>query len=526
MKKKLARRLESIREVQLHQTLTNMKRGLEKESLRVNADGHLAQTPHPENLGSALTHQWITTDYSESLLEFITPVFQDVKQPLKFLNDLHRFTYHNIGEEILWVNSMPCIMSGEMSIPIAEYGSSNVGRMKNVYRHGLGHRYGRYMQTIAGIHYNVSMPDNFWSVYHQLEDSQLELQDFISEQYMGLVRNFLRNVGLVVYLFGSSPAVCSSFLQGRDDQLERWKKNTCYMPYGTSLRMSDLGYNNDAQSDLSISYNSLSEYVETLQHAIRTPFAPYEEIGVEKDGVYKQLNTNILQIENEFYSSIRPKRVTQSGERPTCALSSRGVEYIEMRCVDLDPFSPLGINESQILFLDVFALYCLLQESPAISDKETQCNHDNLQAIVTQGRDPSLRLSSPCTQAPFQQWAQEHLDNMLDVAKLFDMAHGHNQHTQVVKQQLEKLHNPALTPSAQVMRSLQQRDQSFYEFAVECAMDHKKHFMNQPLSSEEITPFLKEAKLSLSNQHRIEAEDKVSFEQYLNDFFKQDATNE
>ncbi len=525
MKKALARRLESIREVELHQTLTHIKRGLEKESLRVNPDGHLAQTTHPETLGSALTHQWITTDYSEALLEFITPVFQDIKRPLQFLNNLHSFTYHNIGEEILWVNSMPCIMSGEMSIPIAEYGSSNVGRMKNVYRHGLWHRYGRYMQTIAGIHYNVSIPDTFWSMYQQLEGSQLDPQEFISEQYMGLIRNFLRNVGLVVYLFGSSPAVCASFLQGRGENLERWKQHTAYMPYGTSLRMSDLGYNNDAQSGLDISYNSLEEYVSSLQHAIRTPYAPYEKIGVEEDGVYKQLNTNILQIENEFYSSIRPKRVTQSGERPTCALSKRGVEYIEMRCVDLDPFNPVGISESQIMFLDIFALYCLLQESPPISDKEKQCNHDNLQAIVTQGRDPSLRLSSPCTQAPFQHWAKEHLNNMLEVAKLFDLAHGHDKHSAVVKQQIEKLHNPALTPSAQVIRSLQQRDQSFYEFALECALDHKEHFMKQPLSSEEVIPFLREAKLSLANQHRIEAEDDISFEQYLSNFFEQDALN-
>ena len=525
MKNKLARRLESIREVQLHQTLTHIKRGLEKESLRVSPEGQIAQTPHPEKLGAALTHQWITTDYSEALLEFITPVFQDTKRPLSFLSDLHRFTYHNIDGEILWGNSMPCIMSDELSIPIAEYGNSNVGRMKHVYRHGLWHRYGRYMQTIAGIHYNVSIPDNFWSVYQQLEGNDFELQDFISEQYMGLIRNFLRNVGLVVYLYGASPAVCASFLQGRDNQLEHWKQHTAYMPYGTSLRMSDLGYHNDAQAGLDISYNSLGEYVSSLQHAIRTPYAPYEKIGVQKNGVYQQLNTNILQIENEFYSSIRPKRVTRSGERPTCALSQRGVEYIEMRCVDLDPFNPVGISESQIQFLDVFALYCLLQESPPITDKEKQCNQDNLQAIVTQGRDPSLRLSSPCTQAPFQHWAQEHLNNMLDVAKLFDLAHGNDQHSKVVKQQMEKLHNPALTPSAQVMRSLQQRDQSFYEFAVECAQDHKKHFMNQPLSSESVTPFLREAKLSLEKQLRTEAEDEISFEQYLTDFFAQDALN-
>ncbi len=523
MKNLLTHRLESIHESKLNSSLTQIKRGLEKESLRVNNEGHLAQTPHPQALGSALTHQWITTDYSEALLEFITPVFQDVRRPLEFLNKLHSFTYHNIGDEILWVNSMPCIMSGELSIPIAEYGSSNVGRMKNVYRHGLWHRYGRYMQTIAGIHYNLSFPDSFWSTYHQLEDSQLSLQDFKSEQYMALIRNFLRNVGLVVYLYGASPAVCATFLQGRDNQLASWKQHTRYMPHGTSLRMSDLGYNNAAQSDLKISYNSLTEYVASLQHAIRTPSDAYERIGIKEGSVYKQLNTNILQIENEFYSSIRPKRVTESGERPTCALSKRGVEYIEMRCVDLNPFEPVGVSESQLQFLDVFALYCLLEHSPILSDKEVECNHHNLQVIVSQGRDPSLRLSSPCTQAPFRQWANDHLQNMLMVAQLFDQAHGNNQHSQVVKHQIEKLHNPDLTPSAKVIRTFQQQDQSFYQFALDCALSHRQHFMDQPLSQEEISPFLTEAKQSLSRQQQIESHDSLSFEQYLDKFFQQDA---
>ncbi len=525
MKNKLLHRLESIREVQLHRSLTQMQRGLEKESLRITPNGQLSQTRHPDALGSALTHQWITTDYSEALLEFITPVFQDVKRPLGFLNDLHRFTYQHLNDELLWVNSMPCLMGDELSIPIAEYGSSNVGRMKHVYRHGLWHRYGRYMQTIAGIHYNVSIPNNFWSVYHQLENSGEPLQDFISEQYFGLIRNFLRNVGLVVYLYGASPAVCGSFLQGRKHQLETFQQQTCYMPYGTSLRMSDLGYHNDAQAGLNISYNSLPEYVETLQHAIRTPYEPYANMGVKKDGIYQQLNTNILQIENEFYSSIRPKRVTRSGERPTCALSDRGVEYVELRCVDLDPFSPLGITESQIRFLDVFAVYCLLEDSPPLSEQEQQCNSDNLQAIVSQGRDPDLKLSSPCTQAPFRQWAQEHLNKMLHVAHLFDQAHQHTAHSAVVKAQMEKLIHPDQTPSARVMQTLFDNDQSFFEFAMNSAIETANYFTKQPLSSAEASAFSKEARRSIEAQRRLESEDDVSFEQYLSSFFAQDALN-
>lgn len=515
----LLQRLESIRDSGLHHTLTTIKRGIEKESLRITPDGNLSQARHPETLGSALTHKWITTDYSEALLEFITPAFQDLQRPLRFLSDIHRFTYQHLGEEKIWVNSMPCLLGDELSIPIAEYGTSNSGRMKHVYRHGLWHRYGRYMQTIAGIHYNWSIPENFWQMYHTQQRSQQNLQTFISEQYFGLIRNFLRNVGLVVYLYGASPAVCSSFLQGRQHKLEALNKHTLFTRYGTSLRMSDLGYHNDAQSGLNVSYNSLPEYVRSLQHAIRTPYSEYEKLGVIKNGEYQQLNTNILQIENEFYSSIRPKRVTRRGERPTCALASRGVEYVELRCVDLDPFTPMGINESQMMFLDVFALYCMLQDSPPIDDEEKTCNSQNLQTIVTQGRNPELKLSSRCNKRPFRQWAQEHLDNMLPVARLLDHAYQHNAHSKVVQQQMEKLRDPNLTPSARVLRHLSERDQSFFQFAMHCALEQEKFFRNQPLSPEECVPFLHEARRSLEEQLRLESSDNVSFEQYLEDFF-------
>lgn len=524
MTNNLLQRLETIRESGLHHTLTTLKRGIEKESLRITPDGHLSQARHPQALGSTLTHKWITTDYSEALLEFITPAFQDLQRPLRFLNDIHRFTYQHLGEEKIWVNSMPCLLGNELDIPIAEYGSSNSGRMRHVYRHGLWHRYGRHMQTIAGIHYNWSIPENFWQVYHGLQQSTQDMQAFVSEQYFALIRNFLRNVGLVMYLYGASPAVCSSFLQGRDHKLEALDKHTLFARHGTSLRMSDLGYHNDAQSGLDVSYNSLDEYVRSLQHAIRTPYSEYEKTGVMKNGEYQQLSTNILQIENEFYSSIRPKRVTQRGERPTCALASRGVEYVELRCVDLDPFTPMGIDESQMMFLDVFALYCMLADSPLIDETEKARNSRRLQTIVSQGRQPDLLLAEAGGKRLFRQWAQDHLDNMLHVARLFDHAYQHDTHSRIVQQQMEKLRDPRLTPSARVLRHLDEREQSFFQFGMHCALEQEKHFRANPLPPSEAVAFLHEARRSLEEQRRLEAGDTISFEQYLENFFAPNAS--
>src|SRR6185369_10715457 len=160
--------------------LKGIRRGIEKESLRVTPEGSLAETPHPQALGSALTHPHITTDYSEAQLELITGVHATPESCLEELLQIHQFTYRALGDEMLWVSSMPCYLPADENIPIARYGSSNVGRAKSVYRMCLAHRYARRMQTISGIHYNWSLPD------------------VTSEQYFALIRNFRRHAFLLL----------------------------------------------------------------------------------------------------------------------------------------------------------------------------------------------------------------------------------------------------------------------------------------------------------------------------------------
>jgi len=523
--------LRLIQQNNVHRTFTQMVRGIEKESLRIEPNGHLAQTPHPSALGSALTHPSITTDYSEALLEFITPTFTDTDAMLEHLDKVHRYTYQQLDNEKLWVNSMPCIMGDESNIPIAQYGSSNVGRMKHVYRHGLWHRYGRLMQTIAGIHYNVSMPDAFWPEYQSLLKNEDSLQDFISSQYFGLIRNFQRFVGLVIYLFGASPTVCGSFLKGREHTLENFNESTLYLPYGTSLRMSDLGYQNDAQADLTISYNSLSEYVDTLTAAIQTPHSAYQQMGVkapEKPGEenYRQLNTNILQIENEYYGSIRPKRVARSGEKPTCALATRGVEYIEMRCVDLNPFEPIGITAEKIRFLDVFAVLCLLEPSASISASEQLEIDSNRDAIVMEGRKPGLMLQQGDKSVPFSEWSLSLLDKMASIANLMDEAGKTTIYADSIAVQRQKINNPEQTPSAKIIKTLKDKDCGFYHFAMEQAIEAEQHFRERPLAKDDFAFFQQQSQQSLKEQTNIENSDTLSFEQYLNEYFeKKPCTN-
>ena len=519
----LQKQLDTLTGEEGNSLLCNIGRGIEKESLRITPDGSLAQTPHPSALGSALTHGSITTDYSEALLEFITPVDTGIESSLKTLEDIHQYVYNQLPEEMLWCTSMPCLLGEDKDIPVAKYGSSNVARMKTVYRYGLGYRYGRVMQTIAGIHYNFSMPQAYWDKAWADAGKPGELQDYISERYLGLIRNFRRYSWLLIYLFGASPAVCGSFLRNQDNHgLEPFGDgHSLHLPYGTALRMGDLGYNSDAQKDLRICYNSLANYVETLRAAIMQPHPDYAHLSSGESGEYQQLNDSLLQIENEFYSPIRPKRVTQSGETPLHALTESGIEYIEVRCVDVSPFSPVGMDAEQIRFLDTFLLYCLLEESPACNEEEQYCMAANMESVVNRGREPGLELR--CCDGPrlMSDWANALLGDMQDISDALDNAHHSNAYGESLREQAAKVADPELTPSARVLREMREQGKPFFRLAMSYSQRWAEHFRQQPVDAEKVAKFTAQAERSVKAQQEVEAADELSFEQYLANFYGQ-----
>lgn len=510
--------------------LRGILRGLEKESLRVSADGALAQTPHAKDLGAALCHPRITTDYSESLLEFITEPHSSVSALLQQLDDTHRYTYSRIGSETLWTSSMPCALGSDNDIPVARYGQSNVGRMKTVYRLGLGYRYGRSMQTIAGIHYNFSLPDDFWQVLHQVENSSLSLQDFKTERYFALIRNFRRYYWLLIYLFGAAPAVCRSFVKGRKHQLEPFEgdDHTLHTSYATSLRMGDLGYQSDAQKELMVCYNQLDNYLNTLCGAITRNHSAYADIGVQGDPnpkeqqeTYRQLNSNLLQIENEFYSPIRPKRTAQAGETALGALQRGGVEYIEVRCIDLNPFEPLGINAEQIHFMDSFLVHCLLADSPDSNAQEHARIGENQHRIVYRGREPGMTLETATGERDMREWAQELLHKIEQSAQLLDASSGTAEHAQALQTQRDKLNDASLTPSAQQLQAMREGDKTFFKLSLEQAQAHRHSFNGGSLKASTEQQYLAMAEQSHLDQAAIEAADHISFEEHLSNYYEQ-----
>ena len=482
--------------------LKAMRRGIEKESLRAQPEGSLALTPHPDALGSALANPNITTDFSESQIEIVTGVHAGVEPCLDELTQLHQFVYRAIGDEMLWVASMPCGLPPDETIPIGHYGASNVGRAKSVYRMGLSHRYGRRMQTISGIHYNWSMPG------------------VTNEEYFALIRNFRRHSFLLLYLFGASPAVCSSFVAGRSHELQTLNPHTLYMPHGTSLRMGRLGYQSDAQASLSVSYNGLDGYGDSLQEALTQSYPAYEKVGIRNPGGdYNQLATSLLQIENEFYGTIRPKRVIRPGERPLHALRERGVEYVEVRCMDLDPFVAVGIGPETMRFLDVFLLHCLLAPSPPDTPDEIAALARNQHRTAARGREPALRLERGAGESLLIDWGAELVDEYAPIAMALDAAHGGEAHGTALRAAGVALREPESLPSARVLETMvRDFDGSFVGFGRAQSEQVKETLMRLPFSPQAQARFATLAHASIEEQKAIEAADTLPFEIFRQDY--------
>ncbi|HQU16472.1 MAG: glutamate--cysteine ligase [Chromatiales bacterium 21-64-14] len=500
------------------------KVGIEKETLRVSPDGKITQTPHPQALGAALTHPHITTDYSEALLEFVTPAFTDISEVLGFLRDTQQFVYAQLRDEILWATSMPCVVAGETSIPIARYGSSNAGTMKTVYRRGLGHRYGRVMQVIAGVHFNYSFNDALWPVLQELEGDRRAPHVFSSERYFGVLRNLQRLGWLVPYLFGASPAVCKSFLGGKPTTLAEFNTTTYYEPFGTSLRMGDIGYQNNKETETGIkaNYDGLEAYIQSLEHAISTPWPAYEKIGVVVNGQYEQLNPNLLQIENEYYSTVRPKQLLNGNEKPIHALRSRGVRYVELRSLDVNAFDPLGVHEDQLRFLEALMVFCLIQDSPRIDARERREIDYNELAAAHRGRDPDLQLQRGGREVTLRDWASEVCESMEAVCALLDGDRDDRPYAASLEIQRRAVQEPQRTPAARMLAELRTTGEGFYDFARRMSLEHQRYFSSLPVDEDRFRWFRELGARSHAEQATMEAADEIPFGEYLRRYFAQD----
>ena len=515
MQSDLPQQLLDLKNSGTHQYLKGAMHGIEKEGLRVDASGALSLTPHPRLLGSPLTNSYITTDFSESLLELITPAFAEANTSIDFLSAVHQFTYSHLGEEYIWAGSMPCHIKDASLIPLADFGSSNAGKMKHIYRMGLKHRYGSMMQSIAGIHYNFSLTDDFWKAFKSQKKNNDALQSFRSASYFNMIRNFRRHSWLLLYLFGASPALSKSFMTGKNHDLEVFNGNTLFLPHATSLRMSDLGYSTDAQASLKICFNHLNTYTKSLTEAIHTVYPPYEKIGVKVDGKYRQLAATILQIENEYYSDIRPKRIAKKDETPLQALRKRGVEYIEVRNTDINPFFPVGIDLQQSLFFDVFLISCLLMSEDILSPSECKQLQNNLQKVTTNGRQPGLRLAILNDEVDIKEAGLDLTGEFAQTATLLDQLHNTDAYSLSVKAQTLKIQDSSLTPSAMCLASMRESGAGYDEWMLKKSKEHKTSFTQKEINGATFKHFEQQVEESIARQKQIEDSDTIGFDEYL-----------
>ncbi len=497
--------------------------GLEKESLRVTPEGTISRRAHPAGLGSALTNRYVTTDYSEALVELITPPLADRTAALDFLLHAHRFVYENLDDELLWATSMPCVLEGGAKIPVARYGNSHPGLMKTVYRRGLGLRYGRTMQVIAGVHFNYSVPEDFWPLLRDAESSEQSLPQFIADAYMGMIRNIQRLGWLIPYLYGASPAVCKSFLGGKATDMSDFDAGTYHYPFGTSLRMGDIGYQNSLEEGrgFKANYDSLDSYIRSITWGTDTPCPDYEKIGLEQHGRPVQLSVNVLQIENEHYGTIRPKQPAEWLEKPILALRRRGIRYVELRSLDVNAFHPLGISLEQLYFLELLLVFCLLADSPRINASERKAIDANQITAAHRGRELGICLARGAGRVSLHAWADEILQHMRPLAELFDGQDPARPYSRALAESLERVEDQQRTPSARMLETMHSHRESFFDFAQRVSHEHRAYLSAAPPSAEMDALLHREAARSLVRQREIEAEDYGTFSQFLANYLTQ-----
>lgn len=494
--------------------LEHYQAGLEREALRVDRSGVLAATRHPAAWGSPLTHPEITTDFAEAQMELITPPFGEIEGLLDYQTRLHAFAAQTLpADEQIWFQSMPPALNDEQ-IQIAQFGSSHQGKIKSIYRRGLAHRYGKQMQVISGIHFNYSFQMDFWQFIYDQVQTRSSLPIFISENYLGLMRNYLRQCWLLAYLFGAAPLADPAFAAREMPEVLR-DSRALYGPMATSLRMSRLGYVNSNRCTYSINYNSLTEYLAGLYKAINTECPSFQRFGTVQNGEYLQLNTHILQIENEHYALIRPKQPPLPGERPFSALRSRGIGYVEVRALDVNPFDVLGVSADQLHFVRLFLLYCLLDPNPPIGAAELELVNENQHWVAIQGRQSGMRLLRPEGSVSLQDWGYAIFEGLEPLAQSLDKHRDTPLYGPLLARERAKLDNPALTPSAQVLDTYQASGLSFTDWMAARSQAHMSDLKALELSDADQAAFQAVVQDSLKKQAEIEAADSGSFEDYL-----------
>ncbi|OQY41659.1 MAG: bifunctional glutamate--cysteine ligase/glutathione synthetase [Fusobacteriia bacterium 4572_74] len=433
-----------INDKKLNRFLTKCNFGIEKENVRVDSSGHLAMTKHPDIFGDKLKNPYITTDFSESQVEIITPSLDTIEETYNFLESLHDIVSLELKDEYLWPQSTPPSLPNEENIPVSTFEETSEGNRAQKYRDYLSLKYGKQKQLLSGIHYNFSFKDEFLNLLYK-ESKSSDFKLFKDKIYLKISRNFFKYRWLLIYLFGANPSIHGTYSKKCVGLLDKVAPDSFSYPLGNSFRNGMCGYRNKEVFD--ISYNSRKEYVEDIK---------------------KLISQKKLISEKEYYSPIRLK--AKDNTNLLKSIEEDGIEYLEVRLLDLNPMIKTGISIDQLYFVHLFLLFCLFTDQDKLTKQETWEGNKNHDLVAHYGRKRDLELFNKGEFKFLKDLGLDIISKMDKVAE--ELKISNLNYTNTLREAIESFHNTNLLISSKIESGI--REEGFINFNLNLAKKYYK----------------------------------------------------
>ncbi|MBO3399772.1 bifunctional glutamate--cysteine ligase GshA/glutathione synthetase GshB [Clostridium perfringens] len=440
--------LKIIKDESLEDYFIKTNFGLEKENVRVTERGNLALTPHPKAFGDREKNAYIKTDFSESQLEMVTPVCNTLEEVYSFICNLNKVVSLEIMKngEFLWPQSNPPILPREEEIPIAKLSN----REDELYRENLSYKYGKKKQVISGIHYNFSFKEEFIKLLYKELKVEKDFREFKDDIYLRMARNFQKYHWLLIYLTGASPVFHESYIEEIKEEGEILGEDSYYIKDDTSLRNSSYGYKN--KKDYYVSYNSIGEYASDIKNLVK-----------DKE----------IQSIKEYYNPIRLKSL--GSEDMLESLLNKGIDYLEVRLLDLDPLSIQGVSKETLYLVHLFMIYTLLKENKEITYKDQEEFFKNHDMVALKGRNEEAVIHENGVPVLLKDKGREILSEMDEIVEI--LFSNNEEFKNVIKRALEKINNPHDIISEKLIKDI--KEEGYINFHMRLAKEYLNNFKNK-----------------------------------------------
>ena len=440
--------LKIIKDESLEDYFIKANFGLEKENVRVTERGNLALTPHPKAFGDREKNAYIKTDFSESQLEMVTPVCNTLEEVYSFICNLNKVVSLEIMKngEFLWPQSNPPILPREEEIPIAKLSN----REDELYRENLSYKYGKKKQVISGIHYNFSFKEEFIKLLYKELKVEKDFREFKDDIYLRMARNFQKYHWLLIYLTGASPVFHESYIEEIKEEGEILGEDSYYIKDDTSLRNSSYGYKN--KKDYYVSYNSIGEYASDIKNLVK-----------DKE----------IQSIKEYYNPIRLKSL--GSEDMLESLLNKGIDYLEVRLLDLDPLSIQGVSKETLYLVHLFMIYTLLKENKEITYKDQEEFFKNHDMVALKGRNEDAVIHENGVPVLLKDKGREILSEMDEIVEI--LFSNNEEFKNVIKRALEKINNPHDIISEKLIKDI--KEEGYINFHMRLAKEYLNNFKNK-----------------------------------------------